>query len=183
MCEARDKYSCFYLGRELRINKSLAEEKGLTDDALLKIQELYFLREATKDLMAKVENLDLLPGLADVLTDLEFQLQDLWGFGRNPNYHNWFDVPRCTCPKMDNKDSLGSSTRYHDGICPVHSHGINIVDGHKTSGIYTIDVDNLKGKMSEGVKVASEAVQKNWTKTKGLFGEGLVNLGKKLKKE
>lgn len=190
MCDTGDKYSCFYLGKKLTINKELADKRGIDDATLLKIQELHFLREATKDLMGKVENLELLPGLAEVLTDVEYQLQDLWGFERNPNYHRWFEVPRCSCPKMDNSDSLGSSTRYHDGTCPVHSQGMNMTEEHKTSGIYIIDVDNIKGKMSEGVKVASEgvkvaseAVQEKWAKTKGLFGEGLVNLGKKLKKE
>ncbi len=59
--------------------------------------------------------------LNERMVQIEYRLQDAWGFPRDPNYHSyWFQVHHCTCPKLDNMDFLGSEARYINFSCPVH---------------------------------------------------------------
>lgn len=59
--------------------------------------------------------------LANEVEDLEYQLQEAWGFPADSNYHTyWYEVPHCACPLMDNDEEFGSSYRIKDKSCPVH---------------------------------------------------------------
>jgi hypothetical protein len=53
------------------------------------------------------------------LEELEYYLQDLWGFPRNNYYHKFWEYPGCTCPKMDNIDHYPNS-QIRNLDCPVH---------------------------------------------------------------
>jgi len=170
------KYITFYNDRKMIINQELAEKRGISDETIRQIQRLHLLREALKDIMATVENQELLPGLALTLQDLDFQLQDHWGFVRDPSFHRWFDVPRCTCPKLDNEENLGrSDMAIISSNCPVHAINPEVLHESK--------MDEFKDKVNEGFQDISDTAQKSWTKTKGFLGRGLTNLGKKLNKE
>jgi len=55
------------------------------------------------------------------LTILNFELQKLWGFPLNFNFHTyWLQVPGCVCPKLDNKDLFGTPYRNYSSGCPIH---------------------------------------------------------------
>ena len=59
------------------------------------------------------------------IKDIEFKLQEAWGFDQDSRYHRyWYDQPLCTCPKMDNRELLGTEYRLTDFRCPVHGDGI-----------------------------------------------------------
>ena len=52
---------------------------------------------------------------------LEFKMQELFGFKVDRNYHRyWCECPKCTCPKMDNRDIRGTDIRYYDEECIIH---------------------------------------------------------------
>ena len=58
--------------------------------------------------------------LAAVFDALEFEQQELWNFPRDANFHHWFEFPGCTCPKMDNKEALGTNRRIIFEDCPIY---------------------------------------------------------------
>ncbi len=59
--------------------------------------------------------------LNERMVQIEYRLQDAWGFELNADYHShWFQVPQCTCPSLDNMDRVGSPIRYISQSCPVH---------------------------------------------------------------
>lgn len=58
--------------------------------------------------------------LAKVETALEFHQQKLWGFEPNEDFHYWWRVPKCRCPKLDNQERYGTPYRIVSGACPVH---------------------------------------------------------------
>lgn len=58
--------------------------------------------------------------LAEMFDALEFEQQELWGFDRNRNFHYFFDLPGCKCPKMDNRDWIGTGRKIYSGDCPIH---------------------------------------------------------------
>lgn len=55
------------------------------------------------------------------LEKLEYELQELWGFGKDRSKHEWWmKIPGCTCPKMDNEDLWGIDQRWYNSDCPWH---------------------------------------------------------------
>jgi len=55
------------------------------------------------------------------LEPLEFKMQKIFGFKEDSNYHRrWFKCPKCSCPKMDNQDDLGTGIRHINEGCIIH---------------------------------------------------------------
>lgn len=58
-----------------------------------------------------------------LIEDIEYALQDAWGFERNKSMHTWwYRVPKCSCPKTDNRNLTGTSQRLVNTDCIVHKH-------------------------------------------------------------
>lgn len=68
----------------------------------------------------EIGNNKALKMLANMFESLEFEQQTLWKFDRNKNFHYWFDIPGCSCPKMDNRDRIGTEHRIMIDTCPIH---------------------------------------------------------------
>lgn len=94
-------------------------------------------------ILEKMENTDNrveLYYLNEQLEPLEFKLQDLWGFDKNSNFHiYWFKSKKCSCPKLDNKNKLGSGLRYINSQCIIH-------------GIKTLNIIKRKEKLNRILK-------------------------------
>jgi hypothetical protein len=105
-----------------RLNEELVIIRGLDKDDVAKIVKIHEKRWEKIELMKTLDATDKreLHALRDEITDLDFQLQDLWKFERNINFHNFFDLPHCTCPKMDNRGRLGSPYKFYAEDCPLH---------------------------------------------------------------
>ncbi len=73
-----------------------------------------------KPLIPETEKKLKLKLLASMLTALEFEQQRLWKFTLDANYHRFFDLPGCTCPKLDNAERVGSPHKIHNVDCPIH---------------------------------------------------------------
>ena len=103
------------------INSELIKAKAITDDVLEKIKNLHIEKHRLFAYMKEdeISNTEL-KCIAIDITDIEYQLQDLWGFPRDPNYHGWYLIPKCTCPKMDNHDRRGTRYRIISGDCIIH---------------------------------------------------------------
>lgn len=63
---------------------------------------------------------DDLTKYAKKLSDVEFNLQLLYGVDEDSKYHRFWETPKCTCPKIDNvvKFPNGGYIKYKD--CPIH---------------------------------------------------------------
>ena len=61
--------------------------------------------------------------LNNILQNIEFELQEQWGFEKDPDYHTWWLKPKsCKCPKLDNTDiAYFGSGKIINLDCPVHS--------------------------------------------------------------
>ena len=56
----------------------------------------------------------------ELWTQNEYSLQELWGFPKDPNYHKFWEMAGCTCPKMDNEDAYPTGYYIRVGDCPLH---------------------------------------------------------------
>jgi hypothetical protein len=105
------------------LNPGLAKRQGLSDEEIealkLSHQVRWLLFETAKHDSVKNDKLKLRL-LASLFDTLEFEQQELWHFPRDVNFHHWFEFPGCICPKIDNRDALGSPMNYHTCGCPIH---------------------------------------------------------------
>lgn len=105
-------------GKKIVLNKGLLDRQNCwgkldTIKALHKEKlKLYSVMENTND-VAYLKHADQL------LTSIEFQLQDAWGFGRDQNFHRFWERPKCQCPRMDNMDNYPYQQIINQG-CPLH---------------------------------------------------------------
>ena len=107
-----------------------ADETELTAEQRKKINELHEQLNKIFD-----EELKVKTGRRDAtskqlkkwdaeIKDIEFKLQEAWGFKQDSSFHrHWYEQPLCTCPKMDNKELLGTEHRLINYECPVHGNG------------------------------------------------------------
>ena len=124
--EIEDKYVVHYPdGTADCINVDLAKKQGLTDEDLIKIKVYWINRWTIETLMEGLDpevesNLHSLKTLFEKWRENEFELQEVWGFPRSADYHRDFDLPHCTCPKLDNEDYLGTGYRVVTAGCIYH---------------------------------------------------------------
>jgi hypothetical protein len=118
-----DKYAVEYNGQVTVLNSYLVESRHIDDETLERLKETHVVRlkifEAARE-AAEHDDVDTLRKLASIFTALEFEQQALWGFSQDADFHRWFDLPGCTCPKSDNVDRLGTPYSVIDLQCPIH---------------------------------------------------------------
>lgn len=105
------------------INLALARKQCLDDITIYKINEIQQARSNIHEAMQKMGNAankHLLREIGKFLPEIELELQKLWGFEQNLNYYRFWNVPHCSCAKMDNDDSYPSGRYYVNLECPVH---------------------------------------------------------------
>lgn len=64
--------------------------------------------------------IDKLSDYAQELTELEFQLQELWNFNKDINFHKFWETPKCECPRFDNNDRYPYGNYIVNNECPLH---------------------------------------------------------------
>ncbi len=107
-------------GKKHSLNSRLVERQKLTQK---KVDKIISLHKEKHELFVKMESAiekETLKHLAEEVTKVELKLQKAWGFPEDENFHYWYDVPQCSCPKMDNRDNWGTKYRIIASECPVH---------------------------------------------------------------
>ena len=107
----------------LKLNSTMIEKRGLSEEGVQLLLKLHEKRWKKIELMKTLDPTDrsALHSLRNQITEIDFELQRTWGFEVNKNFHRFFDLPHCTCPKMDNEQRLGTNYLVLDGSCPVHT--------------------------------------------------------------
>lgn len=110
-----------YKGKGITLNPRFIDQQGIDKEGIEKLKEIHFERMQIEDEMENTDDPVLLHELAKKRENAEFKLQEAWGFPQDANYHRWWEVPKCICPKMDNEDNYGTEYRIIRDDCPVHS--------------------------------------------------------------
>lgn len=115
----------FRIGRTLHVlNRKLIEKQGLTQEQVDAIKALHVQKhDVFKQMTDEFEHAcdqDVMRGYAKRVEDLEFALQEQWGFTQDKNFHEWYNVPGCACPKMDNAENKGTPYRIITDGCMIH---------------------------------------------------------------
>lgn len=104
------------------LNECMIEKQGLSEDEIRVIQELHLERLILISTMEDCiqSDKDKLRELADKITDLDFQLQDAWHFPKSSDWHKFWELPYCSCPKLDNEETYGFKYNYKSDSCILH---------------------------------------------------------------
>ncbi len=104
------------LDTHLAVNAVFAVKQGLTR------KEIAALRPAYEALFDVLNNPEKYPDPVATVTEMEYNLQDLWHFPRDAKYHKYqLWMKGCTCPKLDNAELIGhTEDRYSVSDCPWH---------------------------------------------------------------
>lgn len=103
------------------INRKLAERKGLSKETQEKIIELHEKRYEIEERMENTsEKNPMQMTLFRWWTQINFELQGLWGFPKDESMHKGYLLSKCSCPKIDNEDMgshyyINASCIYHGG--------------------------------------------------------------------
>ena len=103
------------------LNQNLIARNGVSIAAQLELCALYDKLEAlllsSKGELLTRADYDV---ISEQVTELEFELQRLWKFPQNKEFHKyWLSVGHCECPNLDNLERLGYGRIINLG-CPVH---------------------------------------------------------------
>lgn len=107
-------------GKKSSLNSRLVAKQNLTQQEVNDIIEVHCHKDLLFSQMESATDPAVLKELAEKVTEIEFKLQKLWGFTQDANFHYWWSVPQCDCPRMDNQDRYGTSHRIINPQCKVH---------------------------------------------------------------
>ena len=102
------------------LNAHLARKQGLSAEDIELLKDTHVMRRIIFNCMEQTDDTSHLKRFAKMFEDLEFLQQELWKFGADKGFHRWFEVPKCSCPTIDNLDCLGSEVDVVDIKCKVH---------------------------------------------------------------
>lgn len=101
---------------KIQFNVELADRLGLSAETREELRHVYdHLSEA-------LENPEDFEDVSEYVTDLEYTLQELWGFDCDKKYHYYnLHINGCRCPELDNMEMVGHSVRRFVSVdCPIH---------------------------------------------------------------
>lgn len=102
------------------LNSRMVRERKLSAEDIEMLKDTHVMRALIFSAMERTDNTTTLKNFAKMFEKLEFLQQELWGFKKDSNWHWWFEVPKCTCPRLDNADRIGSEENVMDSTCPIH---------------------------------------------------------------
>lgn len=113
-----------YKGHEINVNEHLLDEnnawanlKGILETRIRIKNILYEEAAIKKEDFTNEKAKEIL----DELTDAEYDLQMYWEFPEDSRFHTYHQyLTKCTCPKTDNQELLGTNKRWVSGGCPYH---------------------------------------------------------------
>ena len=110
-----------YPGREdFFLNPNLCKKQGLTQENLDELKALHLRVQGVLEAMEATDDKAELQSLNKGWKCLQFELQRVWKFEQNAQFHHWYLVPKCRCPKLDNAERWGTAYAITSGGCPIH---------------------------------------------------------------
>jgi hypothetical protein len=95
-------------------------QKGLDDDTVSLIKKYHKVEIDLDNELSKETDSNEIKLLIFQWHVIQLKLQELWGFEMDKNYHKFWNLTACTCPKIDNEDRHPSGYYVYSGDCSLH---------------------------------------------------------------
>lgn len=102
------------------LNSFLVHKQNISDEQLEALKLSHQLKHVLFEGARSTSDPLKLKLLAVVFDTLESEQQKLWNFPVNTDFHRFFDLPGCTCPKLDNDERLGTKYHIYSKNCKIH---------------------------------------------------------------
>lgn len=103
-----------------KLNENLVKSKKLNASQIQALKDLHVERLGIEEQMSVTEDRADLKQLFKYWTEVQRRLQTAWGFEANDSFHRFWEVPKCTCPCLDNLERLGTPYQIINESCLVH---------------------------------------------------------------
>lgn len=103
-----------------KLNADLVKSKKLNDSQVQVLKDLHVERLSIEEQMSATEDSKTLKELFSFWTQNQRELQAAWRFEPNNSFHRFWEVPKCSCPSIDNLERLGTSFKIVNNSCLVH---------------------------------------------------------------
>lgn len=111
------------MASKYKYNQRMIEENKVSDEAVSKMDTKYDELHTLLNASYCCEDNETIKALGREVERVEFELQELWNFPIDSNYHRyWLDLKGCCCPK-DNLDPIYFGQGRIINNCPIHSKG------------------------------------------------------------
>jgi hypothetical protein len=107
-------------GTKSRLNQNLVILQDISISNIKKLVKLHLKLRSVYELMKSTDDSILLRKLANQCKKIEFAQQKCWNFPLDETFHKWYEVPKCSCPHMDNFEMRGTSFKYINADCLIH---------------------------------------------------------------
>lgn len=101
----------------------LIKKHGLDEACVQRIALLNMEISFFKNQMRQEANQEMLREYNSHINNLQFELQEAWGFSRNRNFHKFWAVPKCTCPREYNEKRYPRGGYKTNRKCVIHGEG------------------------------------------------------------
>lgn len=102
------------------LNERLIKSKNISDESLELIKKLHLEKHYVMLNMDEDISKNMLQIYAREITEIEYSLQEAWGFPRDAKFHRFWELPNCQCPKLDNEERYGTDYYITSSNCPIH---------------------------------------------------------------
>lgn len=101
---------------DIYLNRQLLKKQNIDSETE---KELLATHEALYGIKQNPNNYD---NPLELVTELEYHLQQLWGFKKDSKYHvHQFEIKTCQCPWIDNLERAGTGLFIYNTECPIHN--------------------------------------------------------------
>lgn len=110
-------------GQDYGIPFALIESQKLTFEEISELVSLHKDRIDLQKILIDTKDVKLMKILFHQLTELEFEIQMMWGFQPDIRKHHSYRWPKCSCPFSDNK-RMPEGLMWVTLSCPLHGEEI-----------------------------------------------------------
>jgi len=107
------------------LNMNLLKKVGISENQET-VKNILFFHLKRNKLFYKASNTNNpidLKKIANEQKEIEFKLQELWGFPKDENKHRFWEIPKCSCLKHENnKRWENNQPLIIDLNCSIHGH-------------------------------------------------------------
>lgn len=111
-------------GRKFALNPALLNQQKIDKPTYNRLIETHRMKFDVIDIMASLDPVierGHLKTAAGLIDEIEYLQQEIWGLPLNPDFHMFWIVPHCTCPKDENEHLWGYPVHVIAPDCPVHT--------------------------------------------------------------
>ena len=87
-----------------------------------KLKECYNTKFKLYEQIASCDDSMSIKQIAIEIKDLKMNIQELFNLKRSSDHFRFWEMPKCSCPKMDNAEHWGTAYKIYTQNCIVHGY-------------------------------------------------------------